>query len=286
MENNEKQELENESQTNETPIQEFEKAETKSKKSKKPIFKKWWFWLIIAGAVISMISGFSNKNDADKQGTGGTLGAPTNNKCIHSYVLKTSEATCTTGGYDTYMCSFCQDIKTEYKISLGHTTTEGTCSRCGESFGTWKSSFYVDEFDNPTNEAYISNSNYFYGTFSNRATTDSKLCALVLIDAEKICIKLWEYGSQEVKAYSNTNYKITILDDDGNKHYTNGTMYKNGERIRLTDWTLVNLLYDNEHLKIYIQENSEYGVNSTYLFSITNGNFNSVYYDFYYKYMD
>ena len=53
------------------------------------------------------------------------------------------------------------------------------------------------------------------------------LNALILIDAKRIAIKLWEYGSQEVNAYSTTNYDITILDDNGNKHYTNGTMYKN-----------------------------------------------------------
>ena len=44
---------------------------------------------------------------------------------------------------------------------------------------------------------------------------------------------------------------------------------------------IINLLQDNTQLKVYIQENSKYGVNSTYLFSVNNGNFNSIYYDFY-----
>ena len=301
MENNENQEMERDSEIKEPPMQQPQELDAKRKKA---IFKKWWFWLILASIVISIIIGFnnekdgdlqetgvgpgssSNKNDGDSQETGVGPGSSSNNDCSHSYVLKTSEATCTTGGYDTYKCSICKDIKTEYKSSLGHTTTEGTCSRCGKSFGTWKSTFYVDEFQIPTDEAYITNSNYFLGTFSNSATTNSKLNASILIDTDGIAIKLWEYGSQLVKDYSTTNYKITILDDAENKHTTTGTMYKNGDRIHLADWTLVNLLQNNKQLKIYIQENSSYGVNSTYLFTITNGNFNSVFSDFYYKYMN
>lgn len=217
----------------------------------------------------------NNNNSDNKQKT-----------CSHSYSKTESEATCLQGGYATYKCSLCGDTYEKYESALGHTTSEGTCSRCGESFGSWEITFYVDEFNNPTNQAYIRTSDVLYGTFSNSATTDSTLYARILIDTEDIAIKLWEYGRNEVNAYTRTDYKITILDDSGTKHYTTGTMYKNGERIYLADWTLVNLLQDNAQLKIYIQENSKYGVNSTYLFSVKNGNFNSIYYDFYYDYMD
>ena len=208
------------------------------------------------------------------------------NVCSHSYIKTESKATCLVGGYATYKCSLCGDTYEEYENALGHTTSEGVCSRCGESFGSWEIAFYVDDFNNPTDEAYIRNSDVLYGTFSNSATTDSTLYAKVLIDADDIAIKLWEYGRNEVKAYTSTDYKITILDDSGTKHYTTGTMYKNGDRIRLADWTLVNLLQYNTKLKIYIQENSKYGVNSTYLFSVNNGNFNSIYNDFIWDYMD
>lgn len=208
------------------------------------------------------------------------------NLCSHSYTKTESEATCSQGGYATYKCSLCGDTYEKYESALGHTTSEGTCSRCGESFGSWEMAFYVDEFNNPTNQAYIRTSDVLYGTFSDSATTDSTLYVRILIDTEDIAIKLLEYGHYEVNAYTSTDYKITILDDSGKKHYTTGTMYKNGERIYLADWTLVNLLQDNTQLKIYIQENSKYGVNSTYLFSVSNGNFNSVYHDFYYEYMN
>lgn len=208
------------------------------------------------------------------------------NACSHSYNKTESEANCLQGGDATYVCSLCGDSYHKYENALGHTTSKGICSRCGKSFGDWEISFYVDEFNNPTNQAYIRTSNAIYGSFSNSATTNSSLNARILIDTEHITIKLFEYGYNEVKAFTNTDYKITILDDNGQKHYTTGTMYKNGDRIYLLDWTLVNLLQENNQLKIYIQENSKYGVYSTYLFSISNGNFDSIYYDFYNTYMN
>ena len=207
--------------------------------------------------------------------------------CNHTYTEINREATCTNGGYTTYKCSLCGDTYKDYESAMGHTTSSGTCSRCGKIFESkiWETAFYVDEFKNPTNEAYIRNSEVFVGTFSNSATTNSKLYARILIDAEDIAIKLWEYGSIEVNAYSTTYYDITILDDTGNKHYTNGTMHENSERIYFEDWTFASLLQQNEKLKIYIVENSKYGYNSTYLFEVTNGNFNTEYSSFNNKYI-
>ncbi len=206
--------------------------------------------------------------------------------CTHSYNLAERKATCSAGGNATYKCSLCSDTYTKYESALGHTTDSGTCTRCGQTFELkiWELGFYVDEFNNPTNEAYMRNSELIVGVFSNSATTDSKLYARILIDAGDVAIKLWEYGSQEVNAYSTTYYDITILDDAGNKHYTNGTMYKNGERIYFEDLKFISLLQQNEKLKIYIEEDS-YGYNSTYLFEIKNGNFNTVYSDFYNLYI-
>lgn len=207
--------------------------------------------------------------------------------CSHSYTVVNRKATCTSSGYATYKCSLCNDTYEKYESALGHTTNSGTCSRCGLTFETkiWKTSFYVDEFNNPTSEAYLRNSDVFVGTFSNSATTNSQLYARILIDADDISIKLWEYGSHEVNTFSTTYYNITLLDDDGNKHYTRGTMYKNGDRIRLQDFTFASLLLDNEALKVYIEEDSKYGYNSSYLFEVKNGNFNKEYSNFYENYI-
>ncbi len=204
----------------------------------------------------------------------------TSQNCTHSYTITENEATCTSGGYTTYKCSLCSSSYREYSNALGHTTTSGICSRCNQTFGIWEKAFYVDEFNSPTNEAYIRNSDVFVGTFSNSATTNSKLYARILIDSDDIAIKLWEYGSNEVNAYSTTSYNITVQDDKGNKHKLYGTMYKNGERIYLSDSTFTALLQQNKKLKVYIEEASEYRYHSTYLFELENGNFNAVYADF------
>lgn len=203
--------------------------------------------------------------------------------CSHSYKVTEQKATCTNGGYKTLKCSLCGQTSKEYESSLGHTTTNGRCTRCGETIEVkvWETSFYVDEFQNPTNEAYMRNRELFVGVFSNSATTNSKLTARILIDADDIAIKMWEYGSYEVNAYSTTYYDITLLDDDGNKYYTTGTMYKNGDRIYFKDLTFITLLQQNTSLKVYISEDSKYGFNSTYLFEVTNGNFNSQYSSFF-----
>ena len=246
-------------------------SDSSKKKRKKKIFRKWWFWLIVGMIVIPIISSNLVENSDD----------PTSSaNCEHSYVIKESKATCTSGGIDTYECSLCKKTYTEYKSALGHTTSEGTCSRCGKSFAKWKISYYVDEFNNYTDEAYITNPDMFVGTFSNSATTNSKLYAKILIDSDDISIKLWEYGSNEVNAFTSTSYDITVLDDSGTKHYLSGTMYKGGERIRLSNIKLIDLLKNNTQLKIYIQENNSYGVDSTYLFSVDCNGFNSVYQSF------
>ena len=200
--------------------------------------------------------------------------------CTHSYSIMDSKATCTSGGNATYQCSLCGKTYNKYESALGHTTDSGTCTRCGKSFQKeiWQQNYYVDEFNNPTNQAYIKNKTYFIGSFSNSATNNSKLYAYLLIDKDDVAIKMWEYGSYLVKGTSTTSYNITILDDNDGKHYTSGTIYKNGDRIYFSDSNfIISLIKQNEKLKIYLVENSQYGYKSTYLFEVERGNFSSVY---------
>ena len=142
---------------------------------------------------------------------------------------------------------------------------------------TWAIKYYVDNFDQPTDQAYITNTTYFIGTFSNSATTDSKLKVQFIIDESAIGIKLWEYGSQLVKCYTKRNYKITILEDNGKKTAITGILPKDGDRIYILDFTLLTLLQQNTSLSIHIEELSTYSYNSTYLFTVENDNFNSIY---------
>ena len=244
---------------------------------------------IIIVAIIALLSTCgdnSSKRASSTTSMNKTTSSTTLTKtCTHSYTKISTKATCTSGGNATYKCSLCAKTKTEYESALGHTTNSGTCTRCGTQSGVWKMDFYVDEFGQYTNEAYIRNKNYFVGKFSNSATTNSKLYVTLLIDTNYVAIQLLEYGSYVVKASSTTYYNITYLDKTGRKYNSTGTMYKNGDRILLDDRKLLQLLEENDSVDVYIKENSEYGVNSTYLVTIYRENFNTVYKDFYNKYI-
>lgn len=212
-------------------------------------------------------------------------GAKPTNSCVHSYEKESTEATCTVGGTATYKCSIYGNTYQEYESALGHDKVNYVCTRCGQNIGEWKSTFYVDEFDNPTSEAYVRNANPAYGTFSNSATTDSSLQVTILIDENDVCIMLYEYGSHKVKEYTDTRYYITLLLDDGTKKNTYGTMYDGGDRVVMDDRSLVEALQNNNKVEVYLKDNPKYGTSSTYLFSLKQDNFNVIYDAFYKQYM-
>ncbi|MGM9521566.1 MAG: hypothetical protein ACI3VB_03725 [Oscillospiraceae bacterium] len=117
---------------------------------------------------------------------------------------------------------------------LGHTTTSGTCSRCGLSIGDWMVDYYVDNFNQPTNEGYVINKDYFVGSFSNSATTNSSLYAAIIADEEDVSVFLYEYGRSQVKNSSEnyvTDYDITMRTADGTDHSITGTIYCGGDRL-------------------------------------------------------
>lgn len=77
----------------------------------------------------------------------------------------------------------------------------------------WKVTYFVDSFGDPTENGYITNVPAILGTFSNSATTNSKLKVDFIIDIHEISIVLWEYGNLKVKALSYefpTDYNILI----------------------------------------------------------------------------
>ncbi len=76
-----------------------------------------------------------------------------------------------------------------------------------EDLGIWEVKYFVDDFGDPTNEGYIS-SNIIDGTFSNSATTNSKLKLYFIISNEDIGMKLFEYGSNVLKTTRKVEYKI------------------------------------------------------------------------------
>lgn len=140
--------------------------------------------------------------------------------------------------------------------------------------GMWTNSFYVDEFGQRTNKAYIRNSNTISGLFSNSATTNSDLLVDILItDANKISFKLYEYaGENPVKAYGETNYSVLVLDSEGGKHNLNGSNYS--DRITLdasSSRKLHGIFMKGDRIQFSIKEKRS-SINM-YNFTIDNANF-------------
>ena len=107
--------------------------------------------------------------------------------------------------------------------------------------GIWEKRFFVDDFGDPTDQAYYTTR--MYGTFSNSATTNSLAEATILVDPSNedasVAIILYEYGDHQVKNpyESIQEYEVQIKDTNGIVHSYEGYMYS--DRI---------YLYDSEYL--------------------------------------
>ena len=187
--------------------------------------------------------------------------------CSHSW----KGSTCT----EPNTCSLCGKTSGS---ALGHTTTTGKCSRCYTNQSAWETGNYNDEFGQATSKKYIA-TKCLDGKFSNSATTNSTLWAAIQIDSNNIGIMLWEYGNLLVKGtFDYENYDVTILDENGTKHYFTTTIYKSNTRLYFKDsdrTKIVNLLSQNDELSFYIKS-TKYSI-STYLFTINSAGFSEAY---------
>lgn len=104
-----------------------------------------------------------------------------------------------------------------------------------EEKGTlWGQSYYVDDFNQPTDETFIYNTVSLVGTFSNSATTNSILYADMLVDGENIAIMLYEYGQSLVKnssAQYDEQYDIQMKTVDGTILDMTGYIWAGGDRL-------------------------------------------------------
>ena len=194
------------------------------------------------------------------------------------------DATCTTkGSTEGKKCTTCNEVlvASEEVAALGHTTTTGTCSRCNVSFGLFTTGYYVDEFNQPTKDGYVTNKSYVSGTFSNSATTDSLLYVQLLVDKEDIAIFLYEYGRNTVKNSSSRyveEYNITMKTSDGTKHSLTGTIYCGGDRLFIDqkyEQKVLDALKSGETVSFYIVQSDR--TTTTYLFSVNTSNFAEMY---------
>lgn len=83
-----------------------------------------------------------------------------------------------------------------------------------EGTGIWEKREYVDEFNEPTGAWYVTTT--ATGTFSNTATTNSEVTAVLIIDEQNIAIMLYEYGHYPVTNTSSKMLEYSVRIKDGN----------------------------------------------------------------------
>ena len=155
-------------------------------------------------------------------------------------------------------------------------------SKQDKNVGVWQLGDYVDEFEQPNGEKFVTNIDTIYGKFSNSATTDSVVEAQLLADKTYgISIILWEYGRNQVKnAFTyDDEYNITIRYADGSKESLTGAVYGGGgDRIMVTGDNaeiLLNALRGDSDFSIYIADSNNAATN--YLFTLSPSNFAELY---------
>lgn len=147
--------------------------------------------------------------------------------------------------------------------------------------GIWSVNYYVDDFQQPTDEWYITANTSFSGTFSNSATTNSKLAVQVAVDAEDVAFFLYEYGRSQVKNPSSNyvdEYDITMRTADGTDHSLSGTVYCGGDRLMIEGKdmdTVLAAMKDGGTISFHIVESDR--TTTSYLFSLEASNFSQVY---------
>ena len=155
-----------------------------------------------------------------------------------------------------------------------------------QNTGIWTVRAYIDEFNLPTDEYYITNETAFIGTFSNSATTNSTLAAYLFCEQydgnDMLRIRLLEYGSSRVNnPYSSTRYyDITVMDADGVRYYTEGSMYSGSYDVYVLDEQLVlDALKKGGTVRLAITERDDPLTN--YIITIDDANgFSAAYYEF------
>jgi hypothetical protein len=135
------------------------------------------------------------------------------------------------------------------------------------SLGIWRIGYYVDEFGEPTKDAFIGTNSLISGTFSNSATENSDLTVKLLIsNPQDVSIQLFEYaGNNPIKAVIDRGYKIKVKQDTlppVNLYASNSSdrlsLNKNDSK------KLNNLLLKGGYFKFFIVEVSEYSKSSYY----------------------
>ena len=131
----------------------------------------------------------------------------------------------------------------------------------------WKIMNFVDDFGDTTDEVYLTTETDLSGTFSNSATTNSKLTAQILVPYKKVHLFMQEYGSLPVKgSIFKIRYKIIAKMADGTTEDW-GSAWNYSDRIIFNSKQskkIIITLASGKAFKISLQENTpnEFASNS------------------------
>ena len=148
------------------------------------------------------------------------------------------------------------------------------------SYNTWQIKYYVDEYNDYTNEKYITAD--FNGTMSNSIVANQNSDFKFLIGTDYVDLKIWEYGSYPV-TNNGKSYNISIKDSVGENHYFTG--YMSNDRIEFDDIGsnyVINCLKGTQNFKILIEEDTSYNSYlrpTKYLVEVRPDNFYSLYWN-------
>jgi len=140
----------------------------------------------------------------------------------------------------------------------------------------WTIDYRVDEFNNSTNDKYITSS--LEEVAVANATTNSTIYARLVIDKRNVGIKLWNGAALTKGVIDVENYTITVSDTNGEKHCLSGTITKGNDQIYVdSEYTeeMLRLLQQKGTIKIYL-ESPKY-TTTAYLFSVETSDFYDLY---------
>ena len=166
----------------------------------------------------------------------------------------------------------------------------------GASLGTavWEKAYYLDAFNDPTEEYYIGTAKRLSGSYSSDSVTDGKLEAELRVDAEKISVFLYENGTDLVKNgdQSSIAFSVQMKAADGSKTQLYGEMVSGGACVEIWEEQARSVLHfadsrqtDNPVAAALCAKNGEVSFYLTredqpatsYLFTVKTGNFAALY---------
>lgn len=140
-----------------------------------------------------------------------------------------------------------------------------------KEFGIWKTSYYIDDFGEPTKEGFVGT--LCEGTFSNSATTNSDLGVKFLIDKSNIRIQLYEYNrNHPIKGEGFLEFKAKR--NDGEMFDFKTYNFESGDNIVEKQYykKLISFLQKGGEIKFIAQTSSSYSL-SKYKFVLTDSSY-------------